>query len=303
LGKKGNTMPGSLWAPFREGNRSEYLAQYFLSALGVSVSVPRPEDIGIDFYCALAKQAGERLTFHSPFAVQVGSYGTKDFSYGGHTGKGVWQREQLDWLFSQELPLFVATVDKDSLSFRLYSTSPIWLIRYTFGEVSEVRLIPDAVHDPLKDSREDVAEYSGKGGDGCRYNVPLGLPVVALSIGQLKTEIVDKARASLAKASYVEMRNLTYRRLSVHFSQWMLDILSNDDSSAVKLGQFYAWNSEPGRNTPEQLEALLPIIVALAHNLKWQKRTDELAQLKGIFGLIPKDKIPGFVRTNLPELL
>jgi hypothetical protein len=296
-------MPGSLWAPFREGNRSEYLAQYFLSALGVSVSVPRPEDIGIDFYCALAKQAGERLTFHSPFAVQVGSYGTKDFSYGGFTKKGVWQKEQLDWLFSQELPLFIATVDKDSLSFRLYSTSPIWVIKYKFGEVLEVRLIPDAVHDPLTDSCENMADYAGKGGDGCRYNVPLGPPVVALSIAELKTDIVDSARVALARASFTEMRNLTYRRLGVHFSQWMLDVPPNDDSSTWNVRQFYAWNSEPGRNTPEQLEALLPIIVALAHNLKSQNRMDELAQLKGVFGLIPKDKIPPFVQTNLPELL
>lgn len=296
-------MPGSLWAPFREGNRSEYLAQYFLSALGVSVSVPRPEDIGIDFYCALAQEFGQRLTFHSPFAVQVGSYGTKDFSYGGFTEKGAWRSEQLEWLFSQELPLFVATVDKDKLAFRLYSTSPIWLTRYTYGTVSEVHLIPDATHDPIKECREEVAHYKDKGGDGCRYNIPLGPPIVTLSIDQLKTDIVEKARIALAKAARVEMLNITYRRLNVHFSQWTLDILTNDDSSVYKIGQFYAWNTEPGRNTPEQLRALLPIVVALAHNLKSQKRFDELNLLKGIFQLIPKEEIPEFVQTNIPEIL
>ena len=300
-------MPGSLWAPFREGNRSEYLAQYFLSALGVSVSVPRPEDIGIDFYCALAREASERLTFHSPFAVQVGSYGTKDFAYGGlsKSKKGKkpnWQKEQLEWLFTQELPLFLATVDKENVSFRLYSTSPIWLTRYTFGDVTEVRLIPDATHDPLREVRKVVKKFSGHGGDGCSYDIPLGAPVVELSIDQLRTDMVGKARASLAKAAYVEMRNLTYRRLHVHFSQWMLDILSNDDSSGIKLGQFYAWNAQPGKNTSEQLEALLPIIIALAHNLKAQKRMDELQKLKGVFDLIPQEAIPGFVRSNLPEL-
>jgi hypothetical protein len=296
-------MLGSLWAPFREGNRSEYLAQYFLSALGVSVNVPRPEDIGIDFYCALAQQYGERLTFHSPFAVQVGSFGTKDFRYGGFTKKGVWHKEQLDWLFSQELPLFLSTVDKDTLTFRLYSTSPIWLIRYSFGNVSEVYLIPDATHDPLKQSKEEVQEYLGKGGDGARYRIPLGAPIIELRIDHLNTDLVDKARFPLSKAASIEMRNLTYRRLNVHFSQWMLDILANDDSAGIKLGYFYAWNAEPGRNTPEQLKAVLPIIVALGHNLKWQKRFDELAQLKGIFSLIPSDEIPDVVKDNLPEIL
>lgn len=137
-------MPGHLWSPFREGNRSEYLAQYFLSALGVSSPVPRQEDIGIDFYCALAKEDGDRLTFHSPFAVQVGSLDAKSFAYGGMDRKGRWRKEQLDWLFSQELPLFLATVDKETSSFRLYSTSPLWLIRYGNGDVTEVCLIPDA---------------------------------------------------------------------------------------------------------------------------------------------------------------
>jgi len=295
-------MAGSLWSPFREGNRSEYLAQYFLSALGVSVNVPRPEDIGIDFYCVLAQETGKRLTFHSPFAVQVGSYGTKQFCYGGYTDKGAWRKEQLDWLFSQELPLFICTVGKEDLSFRLYSTSPMWLIRYQYGDVSEVHLVPDATHDIFTQSREVVADYAGKGGDGCIYRIPLGAPIVALRIEDLKSDLVNRARIGLAKAAQAEMLNLTYRRLNAHFVQWLFDIISNDDSAATRLGIFYAWNPEPGRNTREQLKALVPIVVALAHNLKWQKRYNELARLRGIFELIPKEDLPAFVRQNIPEV-
>jgi len=295
-------MAGSLWSPFREGNRSEYLAQYFLSALGVSVNVPRPEDIGIDFYCVLAQETGKRLTFYSPFAVQVGSYGTKQFCYGGYTDKGAWRKEQLDWLFSQELPLFICTVGKEDLSFRLYSTSPMWLIRYQYGDVSEVHLVPDATHDIFTQSREAVADYAGKGGDGCIYRIPLGAPIVALRIEDLKSDLVNKARIGLAKAAQAEMFNLTYRRLNAHFVQWLFDITSNDDSAATRLGIFYAWNPEPGRNTREQLKALVPIAVALAHNLKWQQRYDELARLRGIFELIPKEDLPAFVRQNIPEV-
>ena len=295
-------VPGSLWSPFREGNRSEYLAQYFLSALGVSTNVPRQEDIGIDFYCALARETDKRLTFHSPFAVQVGSYGTKEFCYGGYTDKGEWRKEQLDWLFSQELPLFVCTVAKDELSFRLYSTSTVWPVRYTYGNVSGLRLIPDAAFDASGVPREKVSADAGKGGDGFIYSIPLGGPVVSLGIDDLKGNLVDKARIALAKAVHVEIHNLTYRRLSAHFSQWLLDSGANDDSEPINLGFFYAWNSEPGRNTPEQLKALAPIVVALAHNLKWQKRFEELAQLKGIFRLIPKENLPAFVEKNIPEL-
>jgi len=295
-------MPGSLWSPFREGNRSEYLAQYFLSALGVSVNVPHPEDIGIDFYCALAQESGKRLTFHSPFAVQVGSYGTKEFCYGGYTDEGVWRKEQLDWLFSQDLPVFICTIGKENLSFQLYSTSAMWPMRYEYGDVSEVQLVPDATHDLFKESREEVPAYAGKGGDGCIHRIPLGPPIVALRIEDLKGDLVNKARLALGKAAQAEMLNLTYRRLNAHFAQWLLDVVSNDDSGARKLGYFYAWNSEPGRNTPEQLKALAPIVVALAHNLKWQKRYEELALLRGIFELIPKDYLPEFLKENIPEV-
>jgi hypothetical protein len=47
-------MPGSIWFPFRRGDRSEYHALHILSALGIAFYVPRTEDIGVDFYCSLA---------------------------------------------------------------------------------------------------------------------------------------------------------------------------------------------------------------------------------------------------------
>src|SRR5207247_4697513 len=123
--------------------------------------------------------------------------------------KGVWRQEKIDWLFYQELPLFVSTVDKDTLAFRLYSTSPIWLIRHRFGTPSEIHLIPDADYDILKESRKEIPEYHGKGGDGALYRIPLGAPIVDLRIEQLKTDLVEKARFALSKASNVETGNLT----------------------------------------------------------------------------------------------
>ena len=135
-------MPGLLPSSWRQGNRSEYLAQYFLSALGVSVPVLRQEDIGADFYCALAKEDDRRLTFHSPFAVQVGSAESKVFRFGGFDARGKWRRAAIEWLFSQEIPLFLGMVDRKEARIRIYQTSPMWMIRYKFGDMSEVELLP-----------------------------------------------------------------------------------------------------------------------------------------------------------------
>ena len=125
------SMPGTPGYGWHEGNRGEYLAQYFLSALGVSAPVIRQEDIGIDFYCALANEEERKLTFHSPYIVQHGAV-SKIFVYGGYR-KEQWRKSELDWLFSQELPLFVCTTDHTKTRFRLYSTSAMWLLRYKFG--------------------------------------------------------------------------------------------------------------------------------------------------------------------------
>lgn len=57
----------------REGDRSEYLAVYLLSRLGLVTQVPRQEDIGIDLFCSLADQESGTLTFGHQFAVSVKS--------------------------------------------------------------------------------------------------------------------------------------------------------------------------------------------------------------------------------------
>jgi hypothetical protein len=292
-------MPNALWRPFREGNRSEYLAQYFLSALGVSAPVLRQEDIGVDFYCALAEENGSRLTFHSPFAVQVGSKDGKDFKYGGLDRKGRWRVEQIEWLFAQELPLFLCVVDKAKQRCEIFSTSPMWLVRYQFGTVSEVVFEFGANHDILKGSREVVPKYAGKGnGDGCRYRVPLPQPVVSLAIGDLTGDAVDRARIALRHAIELEAKNLTFRRLQVHHALWFPNPASLDIAA---LGYFAS--TEPGRNTDEQLNAALPILVALAYNYKAQGRLDELTMLKDVFRLLPTETIPLPIREMIPELL
>lgn len=289
-------MPGTQWAPFREGNRSEYLAQYFLSALGVSAPVPRQEDIGIDFYCALARTDDRRLTFHSPFTVQVGSEGMKQFSYGGLDKHGRWQKEQVEWIFSQELPLFICTVDKKLLQIKLYATSPMWIVRYSHGMPSHIILEPDNLS--AQYGQKDVPEYKNTGGDGKSYAIPLGAPIVKLSLPDLATDDkITAARNALSQAVATEIFNLTYRRLTVHFCQWLINV----PTPAFGMGYFYAWNTTPGSHTSEQLKAMFPILISLAHNYKAQNKSVELMKLKDVFKLYAEGSIPDFVKTNIPE--
>jgi hypothetical protein len=57
---------------FRTGDQAEYLTQYLLSNFGASILVPRQEDRGFDFHCALEfSKKGTLHDFKDTYYVQV----------------------------------------------------------------------------------------------------------------------------------------------------------------------------------------------------------------------------------------
>ncbi len=135
------------WFSFRQGDRSEYLALYVLSALGLAVPVPRQEDVGIDFHCNLAKQDGQIITYFAPYNVQVKSSSVKTIKYGGFAKqrKGKqreWQWSEIQWLLSQETPFFIAVVNKSKAQVELFSTATRWFAVHNMQPPFEVVFRP-----------------------------------------------------------------------------------------------------------------------------------------------------------------
>jgi hypothetical protein len=301
-------MPGSIWFPFRQGHRSEYLALYILSALGVVVKVPKEEDIGADFHCSLAHMDGKRLTFNSPFLVQTKSVSESKISYGGPDEHKQWRKEQIDWLFGQELPFLIGLVDKNAALLKLYSTSNMWAAWYSSGRPGEVVLQPDLPDNPsepvLMPQGVAVPDWTpGIIGDGLRWQVPLGPPIVTISVDDSENiERIDKCRKMLSIPLWLEQENITYRRLNVHFSKWPLFIYSNEFRDQFDYGVFAAANSALGANTEAQIKALTPIVTTLAFNYKLQNRLEELERLKDLIKLVPEGPELGLLKDKVPEL-
>ena len=300
-------MAGSLWFSFRQGNRSEYLALYILSALGVVVPVPRQEDVGTDFHCTLASREGKSLKFHAPFLVQVKSRSRKKVVFGGIDKKRRWKQKEIEWLFGQELPLLIGIADKNKLTLALYSTSNIWAAYYTAGNPGQVVLLPDRIDKdnmvPMPTSSPPSGEWPLGSGDGRIWNIPLGPPSILVSVDDLEeSEKIAVYRGILLETLFLDQQNITYRRLGVHYSNWLLQHTTNEYSPGLVVGRFYAWNNGPGANTPGQIQALTPIVISLANNYKAQNRIDELMKLKQIFKLIPETYIDDFIKSNIPEL-
>jgi hypothetical protein len=47
------------------------------------------------------------MSFYAPFLVQVKSEPEKEVIYGSPDKKRRWKKEEIEWLFSQELPLLI----------------------------------------------------------------------------------------------------------------------------------------------------------------------------------------------------
>ncbi|MFD3306595.1 hypothetical protein [Alteromonas macleodii] len=96
----------------REGARSEFLAQYVLSAFGACQLVARTEDYGLDFFCTLGYKIGQRFFVRDYYNVQVKS-NEKSFTYD--------DKESLKWALSLPTPIIFLTVDKTQHRLRFYA--------------------------------------------------------------------------------------------------------------------------------------------------------------------------------------
>lgn len=128
-------MSGGLPINLRAGNRSEYLAHYLLSYIGTVVSVPRQEDIGIDFHCTIGQAGGTIEQYRNTYFVQVKSNLDDELEYGAvvkrKNDKLQWKSYEKEWLFSLDAPLFICVCDKTNNSIELYNTSFMWHCYWT----------------------------------------------------------------------------------------------------------------------------------------------------------------------------
>lgn len=277
-------MAGTLGYGWHEGSRGEYLAQYFLTALGVSAPVIRQEDIGVDFYCALARLKNKKLTFHSPYIVQHGAP-SKKFAYR--------KRAEIDWLFSQALPLFVCIVDQSQFRFRLYSTSPMWVVRHFHGhKITQLELCPD----DHRDVREMVESNRRR-----EFRIPLGNPIVDLTLGNLRAKRA-RATKALKKAIQQEQNNLTYDKLGVHIARWFKSPIPNSPESLQDLDAYF-WNDKKGQNIAGQIDHLKDVALMLALNLSAQGNIRKLQHLAPVFALFPKGAIPPRIIPKLSRII
>ncbi len=297
------------WFTFRQGDRSEYLALYMLSALGLAVPVPRQEDVGIDFHCNLARQDGDIITYFAPYNVQVKSASVKCIKYGGESKKKKkgkpreWKKQEIDWILSQETPFFIAIVDKTKATLHLFSTATRWFAVHHPPRPYELVFRPyvpkgeghlgDGTRTPLKVSPPDGVE-------AISWELPLGQPVLSMTIDQAENKaFVKTARESLANYIHIDSLNAVAKFSGLQQIYWPLIIRTNkelkENGIAVK------WFTVLTPLTHLQLRSLAPLVATLLRTFEGVNDADKVAKLGGLLDILPQDDDLNLVRQIIKD--
>ncbi len=301
-------MSGRQVFNWREGDRNEYVASFLLSALGLVTPFPRHEDIGVDFYCALADQEKSVTSFGFPFLVLVKSTAKpvvhlkapKKYRH----QKGVLP-DHLSWLFLQEVPLFLALVDKDENSIGLYSLSPLWFLVHdheTCPDCASLRLVPRTKSEgtaPVEAPRSIGNVTSSP--KSHEYEVDLGPPVASFSMEDTANrQTMLRQKNFLRSCIEHEFENLVFARAGLPHFHWITESDSEQDGPKAA----FHCREVPGQSERlRHVYSLLgPALIPLALRYKSDDRKDLLAGLRTLFREIPADTIPPEIRKMLPEI-
>jgi hypothetical protein len=214
---------------FRQGDRSEYLAQYILSALAISVPVPRQEDVGSDFQCSLCRMEEGAFRPYLPFNIQIKSYGIDRVVFGGTTQGGAWRHHEVSSLCQAAIPLLIGVVHKDEQWMEIYSTTPRYFVASCWtgrGVPREVHLLLDTPtgethlsHGTLEDL-EPLPEMPN-----FRHLLPIGQPIVRIQISDADSqERCRQIRDILEPLLLMDQRNAVYMSACIGYFEWPLII-------------------------------------------------------------------------------
>lgn len=306
-------MTGLQLASFWEGNRAQLFATHVLSGVAAVVPVPVPMDFGHDLLCTLTRRDRHALYAGYAFGVQVKSKSDSDVHYGGLDDKGRWKRYELQWLYEQHLPLIICIVDLKQWTVELFSTHFKWWVLDQKGMPGEITLVPNLKLEDFSEAdgrtllnryrseRLDCCQDGTIAGDGFRYLVPLGNPIVSVSVKEQEgTQFRDAARACFENWLGLEYRNLIHHQQNVPFvEEWLTWTTNAPPGPPAHFWHFH--NSTPGKNIREILSSIAPALGSLAHNLNDQKQFEKLDSVRPMLSLLQEYDLLDVTLVNFLE--
>jgi hypothetical protein len=299
----------------RQGDRSEYLAVYMLSALGLVTQVPRQEDIGFDLICNLAEQDSGILSFRHHYAVSVKSVSTPCavFEPAESKEKDPKYTDHFSWLFHLELPLMLAVVDKKKQELALYSTLPAWFLFHERpDECGVIELVPRTTNDgtnPVVDHPKDCG-IEAKAGGRKHFEVDLGFPITVLTVKELQDkELLNRKKHSLRRAIELGAESARFAQMGTPYFWWFNVTIPGGYVAGKTSPDGYnggvAWFVGACRDVNQlgrMMGGLAPGMMSAALLFKKANRPDLLNSLRDAMRLLPGGSVPPEVQKELPEI-
>jgi hypothetical protein len=244
------------------------------------VRVIREEDYGIDFYCHPKSPDGRYPETVTDLAgVQVKG-GSEALSYGELNAKREWRKHHFEWLRSLAIPLYLATVPRDLRSCEVFSLAPFVSHSVNPFEVTFITRPPSNSHNwTLTPPHQEPGE---NGGDGVRWTVDLGLPILHLSV---EDPVEDQEFRHVAAQIFLkwiaqDRSNLVLFQQSIPvfyaFSSWKTNSI---DGMSPQIWQH--WNTTPGANLEPLCQTVEPLLVSLGIQFKDSEQSRNLRSYLG----------------------
>lgn len=187
-------MVGAVARNPHAGSRSEILADYLFSGWGTVTPVRRQDDYGVDLFCTLTAEVGQRSIVTDYYSVQVKS------------NDGPWlfkTADEIKWLFEYPTPLFLACVDKSKTVLSIYQTMPRFLAGF-WDPPAQLELTPSS------EDEGKAAEWV----NGERFS--LSAPIIRVALG----DFADEAKLAMLRdvfRHWVELDtfNCDLRRMAI----------------------------------------------------------------------------------------
>lgn len=293
---------------FRQGDRAEYLAQYILSAIAITVPVPRQEDVGTDFHCSLLRREGNNLRPTLPFNIQIKAAGKKILKdgvrFGGLTDAGNWRKHEIEALCQTDAPFLIGLVNLEEQTLELFSTITRYFVLNNWKGIDfprEVVLIP---YDP---------DGEGHLGDGVQeeltakpempnilWKLPIGQPIVRITIEESENEeCCEEIKNLLAPFLQMDQENAVFFRSGLGYFHWPL-IIRTGQLLNEKAGALIARPAEAPK-VKEQLRTMGRIVASLLTSYRLSNMKDEILAWEPALDQLPLSEFPDFVQKTIKQ--
>jgi hypothetical protein len=296
--------------PYRQGDRAEYLAQYILSSLAITVPVPRQEDVGIDFHCSLLRRSGKNLYPTLPFNIQIKSAGKKiktdGVRFGGVTKKGQWKQHQIEQLCQTDTPFLIGLVDLKKQTLDVFSTITRYFVTSNWKglglprEVAMLPYVPAGEGHLGAGEHEDLADKPGM--PKALWKLPLGQPILSITIAESEKPIrCEEIKNILEPYLRMDQENAVCFRIGLGYFDWPLII--RPGQALKETAAALASQAAHAPSVNQQLRMTMRIVASLLTSYRLSKMKPEILAWESSLNQLPINKAPEFVRNSIQQAL